>query len=257
MLGRVATLVYGVIAYLVFFFAFLYAIGFVGDMVVPKSIDSGEPTSTMMAILINALLLGLFAVQHSIMARPWFKSIWTKIVPAAAERSTYVLLASLLLLLIYWQWRPLPQTVWESSERGRDDDTSRIVLAGLGIVLVSTFIINHFDLFGLRHVWLNWRGEQYTHLPFKVTAFYRVVRHPIMLGFIVAFWAAPTMSQGRLLFAIATTAYILLALQFEERDLVHYHGERYAAYKSKVPMIVPLPKLAEKQLPDVAAEQEL
>ena len=256
MLGRVATLVYGVIAYLVFFFAFLYAIGFVGDMVVPKSIDSGEPTSTMMAILINALLLGLFAVQHSIMARPWFKTIWTKIVPAAAERSTYVLLASLILLLIYWQWRPLPQTVWQIQNEVVTMILHALFWLGWGIVLISTFIINHFDLFGLRHIWLNWRGEPYTYLPFKVTAFYRVVRHPIMLGFIVAFWAAPTMSQGRLLFAIATSAYILVALQFEERDLVHYHGERYAAYKSKVPMIVPLPKLAEKQLPDVATERE-
>ncbi len=256
MLGRVAIFAYGVIAYLVFFFAFLYAIGFVGGIVVPKTIDSGEPTSTVTAILINALLLGLFAVQHSIMARPWFKRIWTKIIPAAAERSTFVLLASLLLLLMYWQWRPLPEIVWQVQNEAVTMILQALFWLGWGIVLISTFIINHFDLFGLRQIWLNWRGEPYTFLPFKVTAFYRVVRHPIMLGFIVAFWAAPTMSQGRLLFAIATTAYILLALQFEERDLVHYHGERYAAYKSKVPMIVPLPKLAEKQLPDVAAERE-
>lgn len=256
MLGRVTIFVYGVIAYLVFFFAFLYAIGFVGGIVVPKTIDSGEPIAPLTAILINAVLLGLFAVQHSIMARPWFKRAWTKVVPAAAERSTYVLLASLLLLLIYWQWRPLPETVWQIQNEIVTTILQMLFWAGWAIVLVATFIINHFDLFGLRQVWLNLQGKPYTHLPFKVTALYRVIRHPIMLGFIVAFWAAPTMSQGRLLFAIATTAYMLIAIQFEERDLVTYHGERYQSYRSKVPMIVPLPKLAEKQLPDVAAEGE-
>ena len=256
MLGRVSIFVYGVIAYMVFFLSFLYAIGFVGGMIVPKTINSGESTTRLAAILINALLLGLFAIQHSIMARPWFKRAWTKVVPEAAERSTYVLLSGLLLLLLYWQWRPLPQLIWQVQNEAATTILQVLFWVGWAIVLTATFIINHFDLFGLRQVWLNLRGDPYTHLPFRVTSYYRVVRHPIMVGFIVAFWATPTMSQGHLLFAIATTAYVLLAIQFEERDLVHCHGKRYQSYQSKVPMIVPLPKLAEKQLPDVAAERE-
>ncbi len=254
-MGRILIFAYGVIAYLVFLLAFVYAIGFVGGIVVPKTIDSGTPGTAATAIVINLLLMSLFAVQHSIMARPWFKRVWTKMIPAAAERSTFVLLASLILLLLYWQWQPLPTPVWTV-----ENEIAVTILQGLFwfgwlVVLLATFVINHFDLFGLRQVWLNLSDRPYRFLPFRVTSMYRVIRHPIMFGFIVAFWAAPTMSQGRLLFAAVTTAYILVAIQFEERDLVHYHGERYVAYKKTVPALVPLPKLAEKQGPgEVAAE---
>ncbi len=251
-MGRITIFAYGLIAYLVFLIAFLYAIGFVGGIVVPKTIDSGEVTAPLTAILINVLLMGLFAIQHSIMARPWFKRVWTRIVPAAAERSTFVLLASLILLLLYWQWRPLPTSVWTV-----ENEIAVAILQGLfwfgwAVVLVATFVINHFDLFGLRQVWLNLSGNPYRYLPFRVTSMYRVIRHPIMFGFIVAFWATPSMSQGRLLFAAVTTAYILVAIRIEERDLIAVHGERYTAYRSAVPALVPLPKLAQKQHPGEA-----
>ncbi|MDZ4389993.1 MAG: NnrU family protein [Gemmatimonadales bacterium] len=236
---RLLTIGYGAVCYVVFLAAFLYAIGFVGNIVVPRSIDHGVTAPLGEALVVNVLLLGLFAVQHSVMARPAFKRRWTRFVPTTIERSTYVLLSSLVLFLMFWQWRTMPAIVWDVTWMpGR---VALWILFGLGwsTVLLTTFMINHFDLFGLRQVYLAWRGIPYSHLEFRTTLLYRVVRHPLMLGFIVAFWAAPTMTAGHLLFALATTGYILIALQLEERDLTATLGDRYRDYRGRVPMLIP------------------
>jgi protein-S-isoprenylcysteine O-methyltransferase Ste14 len=236
---RLLTIGYGAVCYVVFLAAFLYAIGFVGNFVVPRSIDHGIDAPVVEALVVNVLLLGLFAVQHSVMARPAFKRWWTRFVPKTIERSTYVLLSSLILLLMFWQWRTMPAVIWDVTWMpGR---AGLWILFGLGwaTVLLSTFMINHFDLFGLRQVYLAWREKPYTDLEFRTSLFYRVVRHPLMLGFIVAFWATPTMTAGHLLFAAATTAYILIAVQLEEHDLNAALDDRYSDYRSRVPMLIP------------------
>jgi methanethiol S-methyltransferase len=238
-MGRVIAFVYGVVAYAAFFGTFLYAAGFVGNLVVPKSLDASPVGSLGTSLLINLGLLALFAVQHSVMARPGFKRVWTRIVPQAVERSTYVLASSLALIVLFWQWRPLGGVVWDVQ-----DPVGRAVLyAGFAfgwlLVLVTTFLINHFDLFGLRQVWLHLRGRLYQPLPFSTPGPYRLVRHPLYVGWLFAFWSTPTMTATHLLFAAATTAYILIAIRFEERDLVAAHPE-YASYRSRVPMLLPV-----------------
>jgi methanethiol S-methyltransferase len=238
-MSRVTVFVYGVVCYLIFFGTFLYAIGFIGNIAVPKSMDSGANAGFLEALIVNAALLGIFAMQHSIMARQWFKRGLTRIIPHAAERSTYVLMSSLLLILLFWQWRPMGGIVWDVQ-----NETGRIVLYamyafGWLTVLTATFLINHFDLFGLRQVFLYWRGNEYAPIPFRTPGPYNYVRHPLYVGWLFAFWSTPTMTAAHLVFAIATTAYILLAIQFEERDLVRFYGKTYRDYKKRVPMLVP------------------
>jgi methanethiol S-methyltransferase len=238
MFARLLTVFYAIVSYAVFLVASLYAIGFVGNFVVPKSIDTGRPANLGEAIGINLLLLGLFAIQHSIMARPAFKRWWAGILPASCQRSTYVLLSSLILLLLYWQWRPIPTQVW------RVDGIAAWLLIGascLGwsIAFASTYMIDHLVLFGLRQAFAPLRGAAPPDQSFKTPLLYKVVRHPMMLGFLLAFWAAPEMTVGHLLFAVMSTAYILVALQFEERDLMAEFGATYQQYRERVPMVLP------------------
>jgi protein-S-isoprenylcysteine O-methyltransferase Ste14 len=238
-IGRVIALLYGLVAYAFFFITFLYAIGFVEDMVVPKTIDGGSAGPPLQALIVNLVLMSIFAIQHSVMARPAFKRWWTKFVPPPVERTTYVLLATAALALLIWQWQPMPAVVWQIGEPHLAMAVSALSFLGWLIVLTSTFLINHFELFGLHQVANNLTGRPMPELRFRSPLFYRLVRHPIYLGFMIAFWSAPTMTVGRLLFAAVTTAYIFVGIWLEERDLIGVFGDQYRRYRERVPMLLP------------------
>lgn len=239
MVRRIAAFAYGLFCYCTFFGTFLYAIGFLMNFGVPKSIDSPPSSGFLTALLVNAGLLMLFAVQHSVMARPAFKRMWVRFVPEPVERSTYVLASSLALILLFWQWQPMGGVVWDA-----ENTTLRALLTAGGaigflIVLVTTFLLNHFDLFGLRQVWFYLRGEPYRHLAFRTPGFYRFVRHPLYVGWLIAFWVTPTMTAAHLVFALLTTAYMLAAIPIEERDLIDVHGDNYRRYRQRVGALLP------------------
>jgi methanethiol S-methyltransferase len=233
---------YGAGAYLLFLAAFLYLIGFLGNFWVPRSVDHGLNAPIGEAVLINVLLLAAFGVQHSVMARPAFKAWWTRFVPPTIERSTYVWLSSAVLVLLYWQWRTMPAVIWDVWQPAGRMALWALFWLGWAIALAATFMVSHFDLFGLRQVYLAWRGKPYTHIGFHVRWLYRLVRHPLMLGFLIAFWATPTMTAGHLLFSIAMTGYILIATQLEEHDLVEVLGDEYRDYRRRVPGLLPRPR---------------
>ena len=243
-IGRIAGFLFGLVAYLVFFGTILYAIGFVAGIVVPKAIDDGTIVPTVEALIVNLLLMSLFAVQHSVMARKPFKRWWTQFVPHSVERSVYVLLASLALILLFWQWRPMPAIVWQVADPTAAMALMALSLVGWVLVLTSTFLINHFELFGLHQVVANLAGRTLPEPRFKTPVLYKIVRHPIYLGFIIAFWAAPVMTVGHLLFAAVTTAYIFVGIFLEERDLVAQFGEDYKRYRAQVGMLIPFRRKA-------------
>lgn len=237
--ARAGVVAYSLLAYAAFVAAFAYAVGFVGNWVVPKSIDSGTPGDPVPSLLINGALLAVFAVQHTVMARPAFKRWVTRWLPRSMERSTFVLAASLSLGLMFWQWRPLPQVVWEAGSPALAWALRAASLGGYALVFISSFVISHFDLFGLRQAWMRARGRVYEPVGFRLAGVYRWVRHPLMLGFLIAFWATPVMTAGHLFFCVMVSAYIAMGLWFEERDLVAEHGENYLRYRRTVPAILP------------------
>ena len=239
---KIMFLWYGIISYLAFVGTMLYAIGFVGDLVVPKTIDGAPQTSLLAAVLINASLLLLFALQHSIMARPAFKQWWTLIIPKELERSSFVLLSSLFLMLVMWQWQPVGGIVWSVSNKIAIDLLHILYLAGWGIVLISTFLVNHFDMFGLRQVWMYWIGKHYSEKPYSIPGLFQMVRQLLYLGFLIAFWSTPVMTIAHLLFAVLTTLYIFTATRFEERELVTHFDDGYRNYKKWAPMLLPFSK---------------
>src|ERR1700739_906304 len=239
---RYLIILYGAVAYLLFLGAFLYLVGFVGNLLVPRTVDHGLPAPIGQAVLVNVLLVGASRVQHSVMARPAFKAWWTRFVPSTIERSTYVWLSSAVLVLLYWQWRTMPAVIWEGWQPAGRTALWALFWLGWAIALAATFMVSHFDLFGLRQVYLAWRGKPYTHISFHGRWLYRLVRHPLMLGFLIAFWAIPTMTAGHLLFSIGMTGYILIATHSEEHDLIEGLGDEYRDYRREVPMLVPRPR---------------
>ncbi len=255
---KTIVLIYGILCYILFLGTFLYAMGFVESLIVPKDLNDGSAaSSSLVAMLINCGLLGLFAVQHAIMARPAFKKMWTKVIPEAAERATFVLATCICLCLMFWQWRPLADPIYTV-----ENPTFRVILfaisfAGWGIVLYSSFLIDHFDLFGIRQVFLYFRGVEYTNHPFMERSLYKWVRHPLMVGFLIGFWVTPDMTQGHLLFAVVTSVYILLGTMIEEHDLVNILSEDYHQYRKRTPMFIPRPgrkKRIARSLEDKAAQ---
>ncbi len=238
---RFVFFLYGVVSYLIFFVTFLYAIGFLGGFIVPKTIDSGIQGTMATAIIVNLILLSLFAGQHSVMARQGFKKWWTKIIPKPIERSTYVLFSSIALIVLFYFWRPMPDVVWNTQHTALGVILTILFFLGWFIVLSGTFLINHFNLFGLQQVYANLKNREQPYPKFVTPFYYKIVRHPLMLGFIIAFWATPEMTVGHLLFALASTGYILIAIQLEERDLVRFHGEEYKRYQREVSQIIPTP----------------
>jgi len=247
-MSRILAFVYGLICYVISLSAFLYGMGFVGNVLVPKSIDSPPAAPFGQALLVDAALVGIFAVQHSVMARQWFKRAWTRFVPPPIERSTYVLFASLALLLLFWKWEPMGGVLWSVEKPTARMTLQGLSLAGWVIVLISTFLINHFELFGLRQVYLHLKGREYTPMSFKTPTLYSYLRHPLYFGLLLAFWLTPVMTVAHFVFALSTTSYILIGIQLEERDLLHFYGDAYQAYRSQVSMLFPwLPK--KKSLP--------
>jgi protein-S-isoprenylcysteine O-methyltransferase Ste14 len=243
-MGKIISFIYGVIAYLTCLIALPYAIGFVGNLIVPKSIDSGTETTFLTALLVDTLLLSFFAIQHSVMARPAFKKWITDIISPAIERSTYVLLSSIALLLIYWQWQPITTTVWKTENKTIATILTGVFFFGWLVVFFSTFMINHFELFGLKQIVDNLKGKITANPKFQTNLLYKIVRHPIMLGFIIAFWATPEMTVGHLIFSITTTLYIVVAVKYlEEKDLRESIGKEYEVYQKNVPMIFPFTKI--------------
>jgi protein-S-isoprenylcysteine O-methyltransferase Ste14 len=239
MAKRLAVFVYGLVSYIAFFLTFVYAVGFIGNLYVPKSMDSTARMSFWPALVIDALLLVVFAMQHSAMARPAFKEVLTRFIPEAAERSTYVLCSSLLLMLLFAVWQPIGGVVWNFTNPVVRNAINAVFGLGFGLVFVATLLINHLDLFGLRQVTLYLARKPYTYLEFRTPLFYRYVRHPLYVGWLIAFWATPTMTGAHLLFALLTSAYILTAIRWEERDLVVVHGSKYQDYQKRVPKLIP------------------
>lgn len=253
-MNRMMIFMYGVIAYAAFLVTCIYAIGWLGNVGVPTTMDGLPRVSFVQALAINLALLAIFALQHSVMARKGFKAWWTKIVPQAAERSTYTLFSSIALLAMFWFWQPMGGVIWNIQDPAGRAIMWTLFGAGFAIVVATTFLINHFDLFGLRQVWLHLRGKEYTPIAFRTPGPYRYVRHPLYIGWLLAFWATPTMTIAHLVFALATTAYILVAIQFEERDLIRDH-EEYAEYRKSTPMLIPMPA-ARKPESNEPAEQQ-
>ena len=250
--SRLLLFLYGAIVYVLFLGTFTYAIGFVGNLLVPKGIDDGAVGPMSTAILVNALLLGTFAIQHTIMARPAFKAWWTRIIPAPIERSTFVLVTCVIMIAMYWQWRPMPEIVWQVTSPAASAVLWATCAFGWLLVLYSTFCIDHFDLFGLKQVWRNLRGTFVDKPHFVTPWLYKIIRNPLMAGFMIAFWATPVMSQGHLLFAIMTTGYMLFGIQVEERDLLRALGDDYRRFREETPMLLPLPRRKAKTQPAVA-----
>jgi len=240
-MSRFIAFIYGVLCYALMFLTFLYLFGFLANLIVPKGLDDGPATSLGMAFVINVVLIALWGAPHSIMARPGFKHWWTRIIPKSVERSTYVLVSSLLMILLFWQWQPMTQVIWQAGATWSEGILWALYCFGIVLLFASTFVIDHFDLFGLRQITLNLMQKPYTHPGFKVTFFYKFVRHPLYVGWFLIFWATPNMTLGHLMFAIGMSAYILIAVRYEERDLVRFLGENYTNYQRRVPMFVPRP----------------